>query len=266
MIAVLPGDAEPALRRIAKLRSMWLPRRCRVRAGTLGAAFVLLGAGCAAAPLSRERVESDLQLRIIHAALKRTVDEAFASTDATWHAGWLGNALVHVAPGDHFGLCFHWQDRVFAGVRSTAEGIGWRITGVGAAMGQAREHHVVLVYDPTTFRPTEPLSAGPEDRAFILDAWRRGRPDIHKLSAWLEMYRGTGERPVLEPLPATHPDRWNARWIQGVRVDPIPICVAKSAQDAILPVSRPQGGAPGTTPGHPVPTRDDRAPPSGRGR
>lgn len=35
----------------------------------------------------------------------------------------------------------------------------------------------------------------------------RGRPDIHKLSARLEMYRGIREPPVLEPLPATHPVR-----------------------------------------------------------
>ncbi len=237
----------------------------RATAVAFAVGLIAACAGCGSAPLSRDVIDADPQLRIIHAALERTVNDALASEDASWHAGWLGNALVHVAPGDHFGLCFHWQDRVFAGVRSTAEAIGWRITGVGAAMGLAREHHVVLVYDPSGYEPSEPLMASSGDRAFVLDAWRRGKPDIHKLSSWLDMYRGKGEQPVLEPLPATHPDRWNARWIRGVRIDPIPISVANPAQDAILPVSRPQGGAPGTTPGHTVPTRDDRAPPSGAG-
>ncbi|MGQ0628425.1 MAG: hypothetical protein ACT4PL_10045, partial [Phycisphaerales bacterium] len=103
-------------------------RRCIV---VLLLSLTGLAAGCSSAqPLSPEQIAAQPPLPLIDAALRRTVRDAFEHADESWHSGWFGNTIVNLWGGNNLGLCWQWQQRVYAGVRRTTVDAGWQATGV----------------------------------------------------------------------------------------------------------------------------------------
>jgi len=149
------------------------------------ASTLLLGA-CAGAPLRPSDLHSPA-LQQIEAAFARTVDAANNDPQRSWHSGWIGNMWVNFRREDNEGLCYQWKNLVYAGVAPTVRKVGWGVTGIVINQGTAHEHHAVLVYDPARSNRATLLSDPTHQRAFVLDAWRRGRPDIYPLADWLKL-------------------------------------------------------------------------------
>jgi hypothetical protein len=126
------------------------------------------------------------ELASIADALEQTVADAHADPDTDWHSGWTGNVVVNWFEGDRMGLCYHWRDQVYDGVAPTCESVGWEAWGVTINRGVKGEHHAVLVFDPE-LGTVQRVLAEREPDAFVLDAWRRGRPDIYPLPEWLSL-------------------------------------------------------------------------------
>ena len=134
----------------------------------------------------------------VNEAFVRVVAECRASTDEDWYTGWMGNAWVNFRRGSAKGLCYHWQSVVFDRVKPVAQQVGLDATGLSVHTGTGLEHHVVIVFDPTRIAHDDLLTAPPPRAAFVLDAWRRGRPDLFDLDRWLERDAELTETGVLE--------------------------------------------------------------------
>jgi len=104
-----------------------------------------------------------------------------------WHSGWLGNIMINALGGSNRGLCHHWQQRVYDGVQPTVSRLGWHAEGVVINRRTYFEHHAVLVYDPQEVSNTDLLEGRSRDRAWVLDGWRRGQPDVYTLEQWLTL-------------------------------------------------------------------------------
>ncbi len=140
-----------------------------------------------ACPLDADTLD-DPVLRSIHARYAQLVDDLHADPATNWHAGWQGNALVHVLPGRHMGLCVDWQREVYFGLREHITAEGWQAVPIAVRVGTIREHHAVLVYDPKRVSLRLPDIARPSARSFVLDPWKRGRPDMFSMHDWLRPY------------------------------------------------------------------------------
>ncbi len=158
-------------------------------AGALSAAAA---SGCGTpAPLGPAELAAEpRELLAIHAAFEAAIAAAEADPVVSWHSGRLGNLRVNVLGGDHAGLCWHWQELVFRGVAPVAADLGWAAVGIGLNVGRSGEHHAVLVYDPRATTGT----------GYVLDAWRRGRPDIYRLGDWIAVSGRAREEAELEEL------------------------------------------------------------------
>ncbi|MBT8486015.1 MAG: hypothetical protein HKO59_01025 [Phycisphaerales bacterium] len=167
---------------------------------TLASWILILGGlvGCGHGPIPATRIE-DPALLAIHEAFDACVQEARDAPDLRWHSGWLGNIWVNSFGEHNRGLCYEWQDWVYACVSPTVEAVGWKATGVAINMETGNEHHAVLVYDP--LRVDEALLLEPESECYVLDAWRRGHTDIYRIADWLELPTRIRTPVELEELP-----------------------------------------------------------------
>jgi hypothetical protein len=170
------------------------------------AALLTVLAGCAATPPGAAEI-SGPALREIQIAFAQAVEEAHRDPDASWHHGWWGNLVVNHWGwlAEHRGLCHHWQEMTYAAVLPTATAVGWELTGIVVSDATRNEHHAVLAFDPSRVA-REAILTGPDvdDEVFVLDAWRRGRPDIYSLPGWLDGLTVIHTPPRLEVLPAAN--------------------------------------------------------------
>lgn len=159
-----------------------------IRHPLLAVAFTgLLLSGCATQPLRPDNVV-DPELVAIQQAFERTVEAAHNDPKIDWQSGWIGNARINILGGSQRrGLCYEWRNLVYAGVLPTVRRIGWEATGVVISKSTYSEHSAVVVFDPKRIRLDQILAAGPGQRVYVLDAWRRGRADIYPMHVWLRL-------------------------------------------------------------------------------
>jgi hypothetical protein len=154
---------------------------------------------CAHPVVTQEADSADL--RAIRLAFEQTVREAHDSSDEQWHSGWFGNVLVNANGSvEHFGLCHHWQERVFAGVIDTVRDVEWQASGITINLGSPNEHHAVVVFDPEVESFDTLLAGGGSNDAWVLDAWKRGRADIFTVRDWVSLPLIVWTPPALEDL------------------------------------------------------------------
>lgn len=167
----------------------------------IAAVFLALLGGCASsAPLVDHT--RDPRLARIHAALEDVVRTCKSRQDEDWYSGWMGNAWVNFRKGPARGLCYHWQSAVYDGVLPTVHALGWEAGGLMVHTDSYIEHHVVLVFDPSKIQADKILEAPPPRPVYVLDAWRRGEPDMFKLDDWLARDEDLARTAVLEtPTP-----------------------------------------------------------------
>ncbi len=158
-----------------------MPLRCLILC-----ALGLLLTGCASTPPIDTRSITSPELAAIAQSLDRTVDEIHADPEASWHSGWTGNVMINWFEGDRMGLCYQWRDAVYDGVVDDAHRVGWEAWGLTINRNVKGEHHAVLVFDPGLGSVQRVLAERDPD-AYVLDAWRRGRPDIYNLPDWLSL-------------------------------------------------------------------------------
>lgn len=154
--------------------------------GALSLVLVVLLAGCAARPLSPDRLP-DPELVRIHRAFADTLQRAYADPERRWHSGWAGNVWVNLAGERDLGLCYHWQRLVYRGVLPTVRAVGWHANGIVINKGTPHEHHAVVVFDPRQTDQDRILSDPENHPAWVLDAWRRGEPDIYPVAQWVRL-------------------------------------------------------------------------------
>jgi len=148
----------------------------------------LLLSACVVTPLERDNI-NDPALQKIHQAFAKTVHDALNDPDEDWTSGWLGNMWVNFHEGRQRGLCYQWKYRIHAGVKDTVLSQGWQLTGIVINQGEDGEHHAVIIYDPKKMTPENLVSANASQPVFVLDAWRRGQPDIYPVSEWIQLAR-----------------------------------------------------------------------------
>lgn len=127
----------------------------------------------------------DPEIIPIAASFERTVTRLLGDDDTDWRSGWTGNIFVNMSDGDDRGLCHHWRDAVYQGVLFDVRAQGWTTRGIVVNKACQGEHHAVLVYRPG-LAPHDLLPDPPESGVYVLDAWRRGRPDIYTLDDWIK--------------------------------------------------------------------------------
>jgi hypothetical protein len=142
------------------------------------------------------------ELRTIHRAFEEAIEEADADPSSSWYSGVAGNFWVNLWGRSNYGLCYQWQEMVFAGVRSTVRSLDWETCGIQVNGGTMHEHHAVLVFDPQLVRTDHLLGPPPAEPVYVLDGWRRGRADIYRLVDWLELPSRIAVPPELEDLDA----------------------------------------------------------------
>lgn len=146
-------------------------------------ALVLLVAACSP---TRVQVVGSTQFQHIERAFARTVQGLNTHPDEVWYSGWPGNVWVNWWGGNRRGLCFQWQEAVYPSVSAAAREVGWGAVGICLNENRGSEHHAVIVWDPALISMQD-LIKGPEPRAaYVLDAWRRGAPDVFLLDDWLK--------------------------------------------------------------------------------
>jgi len=147
--------------------------------------LALLLSGCTNAKIMTEdEIAADPRLAIVHQEFIRAVDDTHAHPTQTWHAGWLGNSIVNFWGGGQKGLCYHWQQQIYALTRHRIESLGLAATGVMINRGKGGEHHCVLVFDPRVIDEQNLLTQPMPRHGWVLDAWQRGEPDIYTLDEW----------------------------------------------------------------------------------
>lgn len=138
---------------------------------------------------------------------EKVIEDLRNSASETWHHDWTGNIVPNMLGGRHKGLCFEWQERVWAGIAETVRRVGWRGVGLAANRDHWTEHHVVVVYDPSRTSVhdllVKPTAAGDLDdwtpkpgpttrgAAWVLDPWHTGTPMVYTMDEWLT--HGTAE-------------------------------------------------------------------------
>ncbi len=160
---------------------------------------VAVAPGCQASPIDRSAIEDRALLRI-SGAFEDVVAAARRHPALQWHSGWIGNLWVNAGGEERLGLCYQWQEWVYQEIVDAVESVEWDACGVAVNMETNHEHHAVVVYDPHRTRRERILETPDTDPAYVLDAWRRGRPDIYTMADWLTL---TTIRvpPQLEELP-----------------------------------------------------------------
>lgn len=163
-------------------------------------------------PVDRAVVTAEPAISSIVYRYERVVDDLSNSDTESWHHNWTGNIVPNTLGGRHKGLCFEWQERVWAEIAPTVKRVGWKGVGLAANRDHWTEHHVIVVYDPARIHAGEllspPLAAGenddwapkpgpkaarldPKAPAWVLDPWHTGTPAVYTLKEWLT--HGTAE-------------------------------------------------------------------------
>ncbi len=192
------------------------------------AAWALAAAqwGCA-----RPMTEADIvdpQLRAINQHFTRIIQDMHDDPHVQWHSGWFGNVLVNYGDTDDQGLCYQWQREVYRRVLPEVQRQGWAAVGIGKNRRTMSEHHAVIVFDPSRIQPEQLLNA-PRDRpAWVLDGWRRGKPDIYPLADWISRTWVQVNPPVLENL-----DAWSENATQTPARDVPNVSDAQPIQPAV---------------------------------
>ena len=126
------------------------------------------------------------ELLEIHSAFEAIVEEAHADPDIRWESGWIGNISVNESTeGAHRGLCYEWQELVFARIAPAVERVGWEAVRININVGHFNEHHAVLVWDPADVTRDDILDAD-DPPAWVLDAWNSGEAEIFPLRGWID--------------------------------------------------------------------------------
>lgn len=177
----------------------------RLACGLTMALVALVLVACGPTPLKRTDIAP---LERIRTDFVQVVDEANASKETRWRSGWIGNVLVNWREGHEKGLCYHWQELVYKGVENAAKEVGWERVGIQINQDHHSEHHAVVVFDPFLISRDDLLQRQGPKPAFVLDAWRRGRPDVYRFDDWI---KGSGWTKVfmvgLEDLDAEYAAR-----------------------------------------------------------
>lgn len=145
------------------------------------ALVVPLGGCMSPVDVGSHPVLSRIQIRF-----EEVVEDIHARTDEDWYSDWYGNFLVNASGEDARGLCWHWQEAVFDGMHGYVKSLGWQATGVVLNGGTSLEHHAVIVFDPRVISAEEILERDPPRPVWVLDAWRRGRPEIYIFDTWVK--------------------------------------------------------------------------------
>ncbi len=158
--------------------------RRRAAVAVIACAGVL--AGCRG-PINPAEVD-DPAFEAIYAAFADSVQEA--RDTGHWQSGWTGNLGVNLLGGQRMGLCWEWRDWVYARVEPVASAHGWETAGVFINRNSMSEHNAVAVYDPARVQDAQAAidagtsTEGPASHVYVLDAWRRGKPDVYLLRDW----------------------------------------------------------------------------------
>lgn len=173
-------------------------------------------------PLDPTSLSEDPRRARVLVAYQQTIRRLVESDDENWHSGWIGNLFVNHLPGDHRGLCYHWQAATYDGIRDALALSRLEARGVAVAAQSRNAHFAVILFDPhqtlpdALLRPpSTPPARDPSGRSvytpgtpLVLDPWRRGRPDIYELQDWLASARRKRLTIELEDLEAQwHADR-----------------------------------------------------------
>jgi hypothetical protein len=150
-------------------------------------AILLVLSGCATVqPIQPTRIH-DAPLKQIYRAFQEGVTQAHNSTTHAWRSGWTGNIWINLADDGSRGLCYQWQQLVYRAVLPTVKQVGWHAVGIMINYDTINEHHAVVVFDPNKV-DQRALLKDPEGKpAYVLDAWRRGKPDMYRLDDWLKL-------------------------------------------------------------------------------
>ena len=150
--------------------------------------FLILSSGllcaCTATPVAPDDMPPALQR--IDEVYRGVVEEAYADPEVEWENGWYGNYLVHLDRDKRRGLCWEWQELVFARVHPIATQVGWGIVGITINNGSFSEHHAVVVYDRARASQDDILRDDGSPHAWVLDAWANGRAEIFRVSEWID--------------------------------------------------------------------------------
>ena len=142
--------------------------------------------GCASTRPIDIRANANDELAQIAHALDETIDATHADPNTRWHSGWTGNVVVNWFEGSQRGLCYHWRDAVYDGVVDDCEALVWEAWGITINRDVKGEHHAVLVFDPA-LGSVQRVLADQNPEAYVLDAWRRGQPDVYTLPDWISL-------------------------------------------------------------------------------
>jgi hypothetical protein len=141
--------------------------------------------GCATSTTKAPLYPPISELNTIQSAFDRIVAEIYSRDWEEWHHGPFGNFIIYWKRGNNRGYCHEWQTEVFEAITPLIHRLNWQADKISVGLGTSKEHHVVLVYDPTILT-REKISASPRRaQAFVLDAWYHGRSDIYQLKDWL---------------------------------------------------------------------------------
>lgn len=169
--------------------------RYRRHASALLFCVVVLLGGC----LSPVDVGDHPVLSQIQKDFDEVVAEIHARPDEKWYADWYGNVFANTKNKGR-GLCWHWQEAVWSGMKRRVDKLNWSAVGVVLNGGQMLEHHAVLVFDPKVIPMDEILTRKPPCPVWVLDAWRHGKPEIYKLDPWLKWGAILANSSALEDL------------------------------------------------------------------
>lgn len=146
-------------------------------------AVVLLIAACGP---TRAQVVGSSEFTHIEGVFAATVDGLNHHPTEDWYSGWMGNCWVNWRGGNKRGLCFQWQEAIWPNVSVAAREVGWDAVGICLNENRGSEHHAVIVWDPQLIAMENLLKGPPPRPAYVLDAWRRGKPDVFTLDEWLK--------------------------------------------------------------------------------
>lgn len=150
-------------------------------------AFLLLLLPACAPQVRTMSVEDPAPLLTLQAAFRESVHRIKTAEEGIWHSGWSGNVVVNTTGGEHKGLCYQWQEKIYDDIRPVAETLGWEAEKFNINRGNWLEHNVVIVFDPRHTSREAILAAPEKEDAYILDAWRRGEPDVFLLKDWVRI-------------------------------------------------------------------------------
>ena len=147
--------------------------------------MAILGlSGCAITPIPTEPPDNP-SLMVINKYYRQTIYMAQQHPQQRWRHGRWGNMVVNLTGYPNLGLCYHWQNLVYQGIKPALEITGWEVVGIATNEGTRHEHHAVLVYNPEIHNLHDLLRNLPHQSVYILDPWPTGTAAIYSLSEWL---------------------------------------------------------------------------------